>query len=24
VKENVKGFFRNPSDNWDFTVVSLR
>jgi oligopeptide transport system substrate-binding protein len=24
VKENVKGFFRNPSDNWDFTKVSLR
>ena len=24
VKENVKGFFRNPSDNWDFTRVSLR
>jgi oligopeptide transport system substrate-binding protein len=24
VKDNVKGFFRNPSDNWDFTKVSLR
>ena len=24
VKEYVKGFFINPSDNWDYTKVSLR